>query len=89
MKLNWKDKNAKEQLDKKLDEIVNTGSDESIDISNIVSSEFYELYDIDEVTDFNGWQCDWWSLMHYKGRIFEVCGGAWYGTIEISLSDES
>lgn len=46
------------------------------------------MYDVDNVEDYNGWQCDWWSNMHYKDQTFAIFGEAWYGCITISNEGE-
>lgn len=61
-----------------------THEDQSIDIENIISSTFCNIFLI-EAEEFNGWQCDWWSKVYFEGYTFEVCGGAWYGTVNLLL----
>lgn len=85
--IDWKSDNAAQILFKELDEMAGGKNTNKININHIVSQEFCELLDVNDVTDFNGWQCDWWSEFDYHGVRFAVYGGAWYGTIEISLPE--
>lgn len=78
---------SKEKIDKYLDMIVN-GELDGIEITNLPSGKFEEMYDVDDIEDFNGWQCDWWSTMHYKGMLFDVGGCAWNANIGINRNDE-
>lgn len=84
IKINWLEENAKEKLTVALDDLLNN-TIKKISISNIVSGNFVEEYEVEEVTDFNGWECDWWSSFSYKGHQINVYGCAWYGTIELSI----
>lgn len=77
----------KEEIDKQIDRIIK-GEIDGIQINNIPSSVFEDLYDVDEITDFNGWQCDWWSKMTYKNKRLDVGGCAWYATVGINRTDE-
>lgn len=88
MKIDWKQQDAKQNLYKALDKMIE-GDIEEIHINNIVSSEFCSLMDVSDEKDFNGWVCDWWGDFTYKEVKFNVFGGAWYGTIEISLPDDT
>lgn len=81
--INWKDSNADEELNKCLDELVKD-ENMTIKITNIVSQEFIDMYNVDDPTDFNGWQCDWWSNMQYRFVTLNIYGCAFYGTISIS-----
>lgn len=80
--IDWRETGAKELLEKSLDEMMT--SELEIKINNIVSQEFIDLYDVEDPTDFNGWQCDWWSYMDYKGERINVMGEAFYGKINLS-----
>lgn len=77
----------KSEIDNLLDQLL-SGKAESVRIDNIISSTFTQLYEVEEVTDFNGWQCDWWSNLFYKGKRFNVFGCAWEGYVKISSEDE-
>ena len=57
-----------------------------INISHIPSCVLEDLFDL-EVTDFNGWQCDWWSDFMYKGQKIYVMGGAWYVTATLTIGE--
>lgn len=59
-----------------------------ISIKNIISSEARDLLNIDDIEDFNGWQCDWWAKCEYNGVRLAVSGGAWYGTLAIDIDDK-
>lgn len=74
-------------IDKALDQLINHES-KGFSISNIISSVFCEHYGIDDIDDFNGWQCDWWAKFEYKNVSIGVSGCAWYGTIGVGLSEE-
>ena len=86
MNIDWKDIHAKEILEIALTKLINSNLRE-INIKNIVSQEFIDLYDVEYPTDFNGWQCDWWSYMKYKGIKINVQGGAFYGTNYLSIDE--
>lgn len=73
--------NAMKEAIKSLKE---TNEDQTINIKNIISSKFCDIFMI-EAEEFNGWQCDWWSKIRFEGYEFQVIGGAWYGTIELLL----
>lgn len=87
MNIDWKDLQAKKILETALNKLVNSDLEE-IRIKNIVSQEFIDLYDVQEPTDFNGWECDWWSFMEYKGTKINVQGCAFYGTICIEKQED-
>ena len=76
----------KEKIDEALDKLI-AGEVDEVKISNIPSGNFEEAYDVDCITDFNGWQCDWWSKMHYKGETLAVMGCAFYGMISVSKEE--
>lgn len=84
--IDWKEEKAKELLENVLKEMLEDNTLE-VRINNIVSQEFIDLYDVEEPTDFNGWQCDWWSYMYYEGTRINVMGGAFYGTIDLSIEE--
>lgn len=76
------------EIDKMLDKLISSEIDKSgFEISNIISGDFCEHYEIDDVDDFNGWQCDWWANFEYKGIALSVAGCAWYGTISVGFED--
>ena len=77
----------KTEIDNLLDQLL-LGKAESVRINNMISSTFTDLYEVEEVTDFNGWQCDWWSNLFYKGKSFPVFGCAWEGYVEISRNED-
>ena len=77
------EKGKQDKIDEALDKMVD-GLLKELRIINIPSGNFKNMYDVDDITDFNGWQCDWWSKMHYKGKTFGVFGEAFYGEIHIS-----
>ena len=76
-----------DKIEKALDKLISNKLNE-ITVVNIPSQTFTELFDVDEVTDFNGWQCDWWSTMHYKGKSLNLFGCAWDASVVISADDE-
>lgn len=80
VKLDWKNLEDKNSLDENIKKLKNNEID-SIEIKNILSCEIEDMFGL-EITDFNGWQCDWWSSS--EGLDFSGC--AWYGTVEISKS---
>lgn len=86
--IDWKKEDAEEKLYKSLDLMIAEKNDNEISIINITSSEFCDLMSVEDVTDFNGWQCDWWSYFDYKFVRFNVSGCAWYGTISISIAED-
>jgi hypothetical protein len=89
--INYKEiKNDDELLEivnKEIDEAINLLNEKeeetTISISNIISSHFCELFDV-EPEEFNGWQCDWWSRLLKNGEELNIFGEAWYGNVEIS-----
>lgn len=68
------------------------GNIQSIDCKIIASDAFYYLkefgFEVEECTDFNGWQCDYWYSAVYRNIKYLVSGGAWYGNFEIRLADD-
>lgn len=82
--IDWKEKDATTTLNNALEKLIKNEIP-SIDIKNIVSNEFINDYDVEEPTDFNGWQCDWWSHMYYNGIRVEVYGEAFYGNVSLSI----
>lgn len=87
MTINWKDTNAKEQVEELLNRMTQ-GEDISIRITNIVSDEFCTLYGIDGYDECNGWQLDWWAKMDWKNTEINISGCTWYGTIDLFIDDE-
>lgn len=85
MIIDWTKPNAKELINKALDDYVNHKLREEVEIEHVVSDEFIEAYNVEDPTDFNGWQCDWWSSMEYKDEIIDVFGEAFYGKITLQL----
>ena len=81
-----KTEKLKKEIKKALDLLIK-GETDNIHICNIVSSNFLELFDLDEPNDFNGWQCDWWSEMRYEGKTIAIFGCAFYGTVDLSIDD--
>lgn len=51
------------------------------------NSEFIEEYEVEEPTDFNGWQCEWRSTMNYEGKTIHIYGEAFYGRITLQLDE--
>lgn len=87
MQIDWKKPDSKEKLYQELDKMVKgTGSD-VINISHIISEEFCSMMDVEDDKEFNGWECDWWGKFDYDGITFSVLGGAWYGSIQITLEE--
>ena len=88
--IDYRKLNAKKEIKDALDNWISSDQEEKlkIKIEHVVSGDFEEDFEddfeMDDVTDFNGWQCDWWNSMEYKGYTFALYGGAWYGTIEIT-----
>lgn len=74
-------------LEDSLNQLV-AGSISKIHITNVISAIFCDNFGVEEVTDFNGWQCDWWSTMSHHNVKICVCGGAWYGTVDLFLEDD-
>ena len=76
-----------ETVNKEIDKAINLLNEKeeetTISISNISSSHFCELFDV-EPEEFNGWQCDWWSTLSKDGEELHIFGEAWYGKVEIS-----
>ena len=51
---------------------------DEICVSNMFSNEAERMFNL-EITEFNGWQCDWWT--EQEGLCFSGC--AWEGTFSI------
>lgn len=81
------DDNVKSLIVRELDKLVKREI-KSIRIVGIVSSDFLNMFDLEEPDDFNGWQCDWWNHMYHNGQKIEILGGAFYGTIDLSIPEE-
>ena len=77
---------SKQKVCEVLQNWINSESEEKLEIQliHVVSADFEEDFDVDECTDFNGWQCDWWSNLNYNGYKFNLYGEAWYGRILIT-----
>ena len=84
--IDYRKNGAKEEVKKLLDAWIATEENEKIEIQliHVVSGDFENDFEMDECTYFNGWQCDWWHHINYKGHRFEVFGQAWYGRILIT-----
>lgn len=78
--------NFKAKVEELLDKLI-AKEITGISIKNVISENFCKMFEVEEVIDFNGWQCDWWSKMKYKEVTIEVGGCAWYGTIGLGLED--
>ncbi len=83
-----KEQGKTEKIDEALDKMIK-GELKEIRIINIPSGNFIDMYDVDDITDFNGWQCDWWSKMHYEGKTLNIMGEAFYGIINISNDSDA
>ena len=68
-----------------LDNIIENGGE--IRLTHIISSDFLEMFGLDTPDDFNGWCCDWFTTMNYKGTKINIDGCAWYGTISLYLEE--
>lgn len=77
----------KNKINELLDKVVDKKL-ETIHLSHIVSSDFIEMYDLDEPDDVNGWQCDWWGYMYHNRTKINIFGEAFYGNVELSLYDD-
>lgn len=84
--IDYREENAKQKVCKILDDWINSKKEEplKIQVIHVISGEFEEDFDLNECTDFNGWQCDWWNNLKYHDYKFELFGEAWYGRIRIS-----
>lgn len=84
--IDYRNPNAKEKVCNLLDLWILSNQQEKIEIQleHVVSGDFEEDFSMDEVTDFNGWQCDWWHHIIYKNHVFKLFGEAWYGRILIT-----
>ena len=84
--IDYRNTDAKPEVCKLLDEWIASPKKEKLEIQleHVVSGDFEEDFDIGDVTDFNGWQCDWWHHMTYKNHVFHLFGEAWYGRILIT-----
>ncbi len=78
----------KDKINEQIERLIR-GEIEEIDISNMPSYKIEELYKVKEITDFNGWQCDWWSTMSYKGKTLKLFGCAWNAYVEISIDERN
>ena len=67
---------------------IKNGEIEEISIQNIISNTFYNMFYMEEDTEFNGWECDWWNHFIYDNTRYLVYGCAWDGTISIALPEE-
>lgn len=45
-------------------------------------------FEVEDCTEFNGWQCDYWYSAIYNDKEYKISGGAWYGDFEMTLEDE-
>ena len=79
--------NVKSLIVRELDKLVKREI-KSIRIVGIVSSDFLNMFDLEEPDDFNGWQCDWWNHMYHNGQKIEILGDAFYGTIDLTIPDD-
>ena len=88
--IDYRNQDAKEKILEALDSWLSEDTIEKLEIQieHIVSGDFEEdfedIFDMEEVTDFNGWQCDWWNQMDYKHYTFDLFGEAWDGNIKIT-----
>lgn len=88
--IDYRNPDAKEKILEALDSWLSEDTIEKLEIQieHIVSGDFEEdfedIFDMEEVTDVNGWQCDWWNQMDYKDYTFNLFGEAWYGNIKIT-----
>ena len=59
--IDYRKNGAKEEVKKLLDAWIATEENEKIEIQliHVVSGDFENDFEMDECTDFNGWQCDW------------------------------
>lgn len=90
IEIDYREPDAKKKIIEALDQWIEKDTLEKLEIQirHIVSADFEEdfenIFEMEEVTDFNGWQCDWWNTMEYKDNIFNLYGEAWYGNIKIT-----
>lgn len=84
--IDYRENNAKQKLKEALDKWIESDADETLEVQliHVVSGDFEEDFDLEETTDFNGWQCDWWNSLDYNGYRFNLYGEAWYGRILIT-----
>ena len=88
--IDYRDSNAKQKIITSLDRWIESDQSKKLELQiiHIVSddfeNDFKNKFTMDEVTDFNGWQCDWWNEMEYRNYAFDLYGEAWYGRIRIS-----
>ena len=76
----------KEEIDTVLRKVI-AGEYEKMHITHIVSSDFLELYNIkDDITDTNGWNCDWWHSFCFDGKKIKIFADAFYGNIVLSVA---
>lgn len=85
--IDWTKLNAKELIDNALELYLNGQLKQKVIIRHVISSEFIEEYEVEEPTDFNGWQCEWWSTMNYEGKTIHIYGEAFYGRITLQLDE--
>ena len=64
------------------------GSFDGVGVKNITPVVFQQCLescdvDINEDTDYNGWECDYWYTCTHEGQVYTVNGGGWYGNATI------
>ncbi len=81
---------TKADIEKELDKMIASKTNDDIHISHVVSNDFLDMFGIDEndIEDFNGWSCDWWVEINYNGARIGVSGNAFYGTIALTKDVE-
>ena len=84
--IDYREPDGKKKVEKLLDDWLASDKAEElkIQLTHVVSGDFEEDFNVNDVTDFNGWQCDWWSDMYYRNYTFHLSGEAWYGKILIA-----
>lgn len=69
------------------------GEFDSVTVRNITPETFQQCLescnvDINQDTDFNGWQCDYCYTCTLEEQVYQVHGGAWYGHANIEKADD-
>ena len=84
--IDYRNPNSKQKVKELLNDWLASDQTEELKIQliHVVSGDFDEDFDLDDVTDYNGWQCDWWHNMEYEGYMFKLFGEAWYCKILIT-----
>ena len=87
---------VREYVMEKVAEEIKKGLEEGkthFDVAGICPSDFEDVlsrvgFSVGEVSDFNGWQCDYWCSATKDGVKWAISGGAWYGDCSICIDEE-